>query len=188
MQPHTMTEIRHLTLEALRLRLTKAFSRRYGLYTAESTTLTQEVNYLVDAFIYEVEVKLAASNLWTEIEKVSRVPLSWWDAFKLRWFPSWLLARYPADWKEIETELYHIHVCPHLNANPQEDHLRFLLPREDKREQDAIALLHHIYGRCLWLPTTKPQEVLDHLRRLLEGSGLLTLPDTPKDVDGGSLL
>jgi len=28
-------------------------------------------------------------------------PTTWWDAFKLRWFPGWLLARYPADMTRV---------------------------------------------------------------------------------------
>jgi len=30
-----------------------------------------------------------------------RYPRTWWDAFKLRWFPTWALEAYPADY-EIE--------------------------------------------------------------------------------------
>jgi len=38
-----------------------------------------------------------------------RYPATWWDAFKVRWFPEWLLRRYPpvhVVHKTVETELF----------------------------------------------------------------------------------
>lgn len=38
-----------------------------------------------------------------------RYPATWWDAVKLRWFPAWLLRRYPpvhVVHKTVETELF----------------------------------------------------------------------------------
>lgn len=29
-------------------------------------------------------------------------PWTWWDAFKLRWFPKWALKRWPARYKTVE--------------------------------------------------------------------------------------
>lgn len=33
-----------------------------------------------------------------------RYPLDWWQHFKVRWFPRWLLSRYPAKYRTEEFE------------------------------------------------------------------------------------
>lgn len=45
-----------------------------------------------------------------------RYPMNWWDAFKARWFPAWLLRRFPARFVVVlpsMTELY-----PDIQAIP----------------------------------------------------------------------
>ena len=39
-------------------------------------------------------------------------PVNRWQAFKLRWFPSWLLSRFPVIWRVD----YHYRVVPDLSS------------------------------------------------------------------------
>lgn len=59
-----------------------------------------------------------------------RIPETWWDAFRLRWFPQWLQRRFPPSMRVIDvaTEIKVINICPHLNIMPPDNriHLTFL--------------------------------------------------------------
>jgi len=54
-------------------------------------------------------------------------PADWWQAFKDRWFPKWLLRKYPVQCREIiiHKKIYRA-VCPHVHADPPATHLRWL--------------------------------------------------------------
>lgn len=54
-------------------------------------------------------------------------PRTWWDAFKCRWFPTWLLRRYPADYDSVDIEEPRYKaVCPHLPIEREQTHLEWL--------------------------------------------------------------
>lgn len=44
---------------------------------------------------------LIASNMDSLEKEAARFPKTWWDAFKLRWFPKWALKRWPAEWEVV---------------------------------------------------------------------------------------
>jgi hypothetical protein len=46
-------------------------------------------------------------------------PATWWDALKRRWFPAWLLSRFPALMTTVDLEVFH--TFPNM-AVPQERH------------------------------------------------------------------
>ena len=52
---------------------------------------------------------------------VYSAPETWWDHFKARFYPYWLLKRFPVTYKEIEMTVNHtvnhIHVCPHTDLS-----------------------------------------------------------------------
>ena len=53
---------------------------------------------------------------------VIRYPKDWWQAFKYRWFPSWLKGRFP-----IEYHVEHLaRYCPHKAVAEDEPHFQFL--------------------------------------------------------------
>lgn len=61
-------------------------------------------------------------------------PATWWDHFKVRWFPEWLNRRYPVRYGyETEYEYGPIYVCPHANikwpAN-SDIHISWMLQEE----------------------------------------------------------
>ena len=79
-------------------------------------------SYLVENMAYEMVVVLRA-HVWGK-EKTQHIayPATWWDAFKLRWFPARALERWPAQ----ET---HIHVTarawfPDLRVSQSSSNLR----------------------------------------------------------------
>jgi hypothetical protein len=61
------------------------------------------------------------------IQVSKRWPKTWWDAFKERWFPSWLKAHFPVVWDgfEIDQQIY-LAVCPHITDKKQKRHLEWM--------------------------------------------------------------
>ena len=62
-----------------------------------------------------------------------KIPDTWWDAFKLRWFPDWAQRKYPPKFRHICVhEKINLRVCPHHDsrATSNADHVEFLLPSQ----------------------------------------------------------
>src|SRR5690242_19260424 len=66
-----------------------------------------EHKYFCDDFIKNRMTLLVHGYVWGESgeTRTIRYPATWWDALKQRWFPRWLLARYPATYREHEISL-----------------------------------------------------------------------------------
>lgn len=91
-----------------------------------SATVPDEEPSLIDPQVRTMKVgdQLFAQlkgYLWGErayIEYV-RYPDDWWEAFKERWFPRWLLKRYPVRLTEVVIDVTRLY-----------PHLRYSLPEE----------------------------------------------------------
>lgn len=81
----------------------------------------------------------------TKEDQVFDYPADWWQAFKERWFPQWLLKRYPV----TRNRVWAIHKFPELNV-PNEYvgrefvHFRVirdeeLMDNEEKKESAEVA-------------------------------------------------
>jgi len=81
--------------------------------------LTRQIIYQITGYVLGREVKEVV------IDSID-VPVTWWDHFKQRFFPGWLLLRFPVKTRRINTLIKHYHTCPHLNMAPETDHLDFL--------------------------------------------------------------
>lgn len=54
------------------------------------------------------------------------VPLTWWDAFKLRYFSARMLKWWPAQTKEIPQTIHRIFNCPHMDIPSGQKHVNWL--------------------------------------------------------------
>ena len=61
------------------------------------------------------------------IEVDKKWPATWWDAFKERWFPQWMLRRWPVEYERIyiDQQIFHA-VCPHLNVKDKSTHVKWM--------------------------------------------------------------
>jgi len=58
-------------------------------------------------------------------------PKTWWDAFKIQYFPNWLLNRYPPKIETIHIDQpVYAAVCPHLQSDDKSFHLSFMAKEE----------------------------------------------------------
>jgi len=78
---------------------------------------------------------LRAFILGKKVEEIPKewfeYPRDWWHAFKERFFPKWLLKRFPVENKKKVVKLEVYHLCPHINVPYRGDrsdpHITFLL-------------------------------------------------------------
>lgn len=108
--------------------------------------LEQTGRGLSRSLVFRMQVNLASkleatavrASRTRNVQTHERIPLTWWDHFKLRWFPAWAERRWPCEFRTIETwveetveiaELYR--VCPHLRAGHR--HLQFMIPAEGEQ-------------------------------------------------------
>lgn len=61
-------------------------------------------------------------------------PENWWEAFKERWFPGWLLRRYPVKMKSINIrERVFKAICPHMPCDGRSRHVEFLFYESQRK-------------------------------------------------------
>lgn len=119
------SECERVILEAVRLSFSHQLSGAILHYRAERV-----LESVVRAHVSQLDMFLRSKLHETETLSREYVPKTWLDAFKARWFPRWLLKRFPAKLREIiTTQRYVFHVCPHLPARPEQEHVGYLIRR-----------------------------------------------------------
>jgi len=81
-----------------------------------------------NALVAGVEARMWERTVYAEKTDEQTVPVTWWDGFKLAWFPLWAQRRWPPKTRTITTELQVVHVCPHI---PTDQGSRDLLVHHD---------------------------------------------------------
>lgn len=102
-----MESYAELILKRIHIRKDLAVSRRFLMLC---NSIDESIDYAADSFIYSM-------NLWVMgHESTVKVPADWWQALKERWFPQWLLERYPVVMREICVR----HLYPNIdNSQPR---------------------------------------------------------------------
>ena len=72
------------------------------------------------ALILEIDRTVWARNLPA---KFATYPSTWWDAFKARWFPTWLLRKYPARTTTICVRAFDAYPSLTIQAQPGVRHI-----------------------------------------------------------------
>lgn len=98
-----------------------------NLETMNRFALSQFLSQEFRGMLVELDMYVVQDQVVSDVTYV-RWPKTWWDAFKARWFSDVLLKRWPAEYeiKKIVTQTI-IRMCPHLNFDPKEQHLRWML-------------------------------------------------------------
>jgi hypothetical protein len=106
-----------------------------GLIDPRAIEAHARLDDFTDNLAVQLVAYLACNTIHREVMTTERIPASWWDGFKLAWFPRWALRRWPAKERVIESEVQFVHMCPHLphfDAN-QSVHAVWLTSPEDLR-------------------------------------------------------
>jgi len=72
-------------------------------YALEKLRYDKNYDYITNQLQYKLTTFIPAEDMKHETHVVSvDYPKTWWDAFKLAYFPQWLLNRYPVDFTTKE--------------------------------------------------------------------------------------
>lgn len=112
-----ISEYSEVQLERIKLTFAQKMS-------TELLDATVEVKSIADDFLKNQLTIIIQGYLWGESgeTQVIRYPATWRDAFKQRWLPKWLLARFPVVYREHEITLKTLY--PHFRISlPRETHV-----------------------------------------------------------------
>ncbi len=104
----------------------------------------QYIDVIVKRFTYSIRIPTIEIDLREDQEHLNKiitfslnelchpshivsVPQSWWDAFKERWFPSFLLKYFPINHRDIQT----YNLCPHIDCE-RKKHIKFIVSINNK--------------------------------------------------------
>ena len=88
-------------------------------------------DHLLMGVVHDFTVYLAAMPK-ERIEVHKRWPKDWWQAFRERWLPQWWLRRWPVEYEQVDIDQQiYLAVCPHVDADPQRQHLEWLAAQHD---------------------------------------------------------
>jgi hypothetical protein len=105
----TEVELRKLTFA-----VQATIAREYAF--EGSTVLHARVDFLTGNMVLDLRAHVLGKTIGTPHVEY---PATWWDALKRRWFPAWLLSRFPALMTTVDLEVFH--TFPNM-AVPQERH------------------------------------------------------------------
>jgi len=72
------------------------------LVSLDNVELTSKYDDILQALVLELRAYLASERL-----SGIKYPKDWWQAFKERWFPKWLLKRYPVQYHEAHVRAFY---------------------------------------------------------------------------------
>lgn len=105
----TEAPVTRLTLErALEVGVRKSLSRQ----EIEAHRVSVSVEEMADSLIAEIRVYWLGRRDHQK-RAYEKVPASWWQHLKQRWFPKWALRRWPVKTRDILTVWTVYRVCPH---------------------------------------------------------------------------
>lgn len=76
-----------------------------------SSRVTVEEGYIMNSLSYKL-----SSRVFGCVVKSVRFPKNWKEAFKERWFPQWLLRKYPVKYEELTLDM----IMPNLKSEDPE--------------------------------------------------------------------
>jgi hypothetical protein len=123
-----------LLLEQMTFTVQESLSRYQIAHIAEAVNSDGEY-WLRSAWSDHLVLTLQA-YIWCRDKKTEshEYPKTWWDAFKLRWFPAWALKRWPAQMTRVEvTSGIGYPTLPSLGPGVSYGHIQIYdLPRGDE--------------------------------------------------------
>jgi len=76
------------------------------MYADEEIFQVDDTRLVLDMFADSLILQIRGYLASTLLDEVT-YPYDWWHAFKLRWFPRWLLVIFPARLKKLEARAFY---------------------------------------------------------------------------------
>lgn len=77
--------------------------------------------------IVQLEKRMATKET-VEASELIAYPADWWQAFKNRWYPTWMQTLWPVRWTEVQLLTRVVRMCPHIELPAgSREHINWLL-------------------------------------------------------------
>jgi len=136
----TAVQLEHTVKEHLIQVMRYGFDGKLPVQAVYDADVRVHLDHLQSALYHQVYMFLAGTSAESEPTKVierqcevEKYPFDWYEAFKERWFPKWLLAKKPVVYKTVKTTIVEKHVtritklCPHVKVPKEQDHYKWLV-------------------------------------------------------------
>ena len=119
-------DITKLNLNQITLEL---FKRRIQSCVSDSFLMRMEHKEYTDVIFQETihALEFEIFGIKRTIKREITRPFDWWEAVKERFFPNWLLKKFPVKFETIPIDIEVYKVCPHLNRAAEFDHINFFV-------------------------------------------------------------
>lgn len=116
--------VSYVVLRQVQKYLSVAFPEAY----LKSMSLELQTDYMARNIVANLGGAYAKGSRQKNESRTARVPKTWWDMFKIAYFPVWLLKRYPPTLYSIYSVVeHHEHrYCPHLITDPDATHINWI--------------------------------------------------------------
>ena len=120
-------QVKHINVEPIILRLSKMLSQG-EVAVLRASKIEARVDEMIRAMVVE---------MWTEMDRTIaevvtlevKVPSTWWQHFKEKYFPLWLAKWYPVVYTYRSESVQRYNLCPHNETGPRKGpnkHIAFL--------------------------------------------------------------
>ena len=117
-------------IKALITPLKLSISGRYTLEALQDTIAWTNIDLTADLIADILVTRLTTYVSAMQSEKFchyTEYPENWWEAFKLRFFPKFLIDRYPIKYTVIDISIDRYVVCPHVPVLDKHKHYMWML-------------------------------------------------------------
>lgn len=105
---------------------------RVPLHMLNTSNIYATIDKYSNSLVLQLSTLISENTSTTITEEYLFLPATWWQQFKVEYFPEWLLKYFPIAKKKytILHEFHTTNICPHLETDPTKTHLEFLLSQE----------------------------------------------------------
>ncbi len=131
----------------LELRLNTIRLEIQRLSVGAKIDLEMRTDFIAERFRKIVLYMCAPGALHQVTPKSEWVPVSWWDAVKAAFVPTWLKRWFPVSRREIKKCVRITHICPHIGVPPKDRrHLDFVI--RPPLSESSIPMTKEPPSRC----------------------------------------
>lgn len=105
----------HVTLTATTV-LLRTHIDRHALASVRQAKAEAYLDHITGQMVAQLAARVATEELES---KSASWPATWWDAVKQRWFPAWLLRRYPVRMESVRIEARALFPTVELPEHPR---------------------------------------------------------------------
>jgi hypothetical protein len=122
--------VKEFILKQIPIQVNKRLSKNI-FFQGASVEILAEVT--TEQMLIQLRVYVLGRAVRTEVVDTIKYPATWKDAFKERYYTDWMKKKFPVKYTEVDVEVNHYHICPHIDSRMSENdlHLKWLEGKEE---------------------------------------------------------